>query len=292
MTELPLVVGVDGSEASLTAVDWAVDEAARHGLPLRLVYACLWERYEGGTAPAGGREPFSERALAEQIVASAAARARRRSPDVTTANGIVPQEAVTALLSEGDKAFAVVTGARGRGVLKDLLPGSVGPAVAARARCPVVVVRGDGAGLAGTHRRVLLGAGEPDTAGDAVRFAFREAEARGCVLDVVRAWHRPVYGGAGRPPPGADTAHRHEREAAELLDALLGDASAGRPRVRVDRTTPEGHARKVLVDRSAAADLVVVGVRPRHGRAGHPLGRVAHALLHHALCPVALVPRR
>lgn len=44
--ELPLVVGVDGSDSSLAAVDWAVDEAARHGLPLRLLYGSLWERYE------------------------------------------------------------------------------------------------------------------------------------------------------------------------------------------------------------------------------------------------------
>jgi nucleotide-binding universal stress UspA family protein len=37
--ELPLVVGVDGSDSSLLAIDWAVDEAARLGLSLRLVYA-------------------------------------------------------------------------------------------------------------------------------------------------------------------------------------------------------------------------------------------------------------
>ncbi|HSA49079.1 MAG TPA: universal stress protein, partial [Yinghuangia sp.] len=41
---LPLVVGADGSDSSLQAVDWAADEAARHGLPLRVVYASLWER--------------------------------------------------------------------------------------------------------------------------------------------------------------------------------------------------------------------------------------------------------
>jgi nucleotide-binding universal stress UspA family protein len=44
---LPIVVGVDGSESSLGAIDWAADEAALHGLPLRLVHACLWEPYEG-----------------------------------------------------------------------------------------------------------------------------------------------------------------------------------------------------------------------------------------------------
>ncbi|CUW26460.1 MULTISPECIES: universal stress protein [Streptomyces] len=291
MTELPLVVGVDGSEPSLTAVDWAVDEAARRGLPLRLVYASVWERYEGGV-PSGDQEPPSEQVLAERIVASAAARARQRSAEVRTATDILPQEPVAALLREGDEAFAVVTGTRGRGVIKGLLPGSVGLTVAARARCPVIVVRGDRAGLAGTHGRVLLGAGEPDTGGEAVRFAFQEAEARGCVLDAVRAWRRPALESAGRPLLAGDAAHRHERQADELLETLLRDVAAGHPGVRVQRATPEGQARKVLVDRSAAADLVVVGARRRAGGAGHRLGRVAHALLHHALCPVAVVPQR
>ncbi|MFB7510384.1 universal stress protein, partial [Streptomyces broussonetiae] len=45
--ERPLVVGVGGSDSSLQAVDWAADETARHGLPLRLVHASLWERHEG-----------------------------------------------------------------------------------------------------------------------------------------------------------------------------------------------------------------------------------------------------
>ncbi len=38
-----LVAGAGGSEASLVAVDWAVAQAVRHGLPPRLMYACLWD---------------------------------------------------------------------------------------------------------------------------------------------------------------------------------------------------------------------------------------------------------
>ncbi|GGW42936.1 universal stress protein [Streptomyces lucensis JCM 4490] len=283
MTELPLVVGVDGSESSLTAVDWAVAEAARRGLTLRLVYASLWERYEGAL-PSGSRERPSEQVMAEHIVASAAERARHRAPDVRTTTAILPREAADALLQEGDEAFAVVTGARGRGPIKGLLLGSVGLSVAARAQCPVVVVRGDRAGLAGTHGRVLLGAGDPDTGGEAVRFALQEAEARGCVLDVVRAWRCPAPESADRP--------RHEQQAEEVLDALLRGVTAGPPGVRVQRTTLEGTARKVLLDRSAAADLVVIGARRRPSRFGLQLGRVAHTLLHHAQCPVAVVPHR
>ncbi|MEV7127631.1 universal stress protein [Streptomyces sp. NPDC093260] len=288
---LPLVVGVDGSDSCLLAVDWAVDEAARHGVPLRLVYASLWVRYEAGLPSVDPERP-SEQVLAEHIVASAADRAERRNPEVKVTTDIVPEDAAAALVSAGDEAFALVTGSRGRGELKGLLLGSVGLGVSARAHCPVVVVRGDRTGLAGTHERIVLGLGESDTTAEAVRFAFREAEVRGCVLDVVRAWRTPAYDRHGdRLLPGgpADT---YEESATAVIDALLKAASAEHPQVRTRRSAVEGPAGKVLVDRSAAADLVIVGARRRTGRFGLQLGRVNHALLHHAQCPVAVVPQR
>ncbi|MBB6080907.1 nucleotide-binding universal stress UspA family protein [Streptomyces paradoxus] len=279
--KLPLVVGVDGSDGSLPAVDWAVDEAARHGLPLRLVHGSLWERYEVRTPSVGPDRPAGQ-VMADHIVASAAERSRRRDPGVKVSTDVLLSGATDALLREGDNATALVTGSRGHGELKGLLLGSVGLAVAARAHCPVIVVRGDKAGLAGTHQRILLGAGTPATGEEATRFAFREAEARGCVLDVVRAWRRPAH------EPGRD----HEERARTELDDLLRDALADHPGVRVRPAAVEGPARKALVHRSAAADLVIVGARRRQGHFGLQLGTVAHTLLHHAACPVAVVPQQ
>ncbi|MFJ8114287.1 universal stress protein [Streptomyces sp. NPDC096132] len=288
---LPLVVGIDGSDAGLSAVDWAVDEAARHGLALRMVHASRWERYERALPYPGHSRP-SGRVLAENLVASAAERAGQRNPAVKVTTDIVPDDAVDTLLREADDAFAVVTGARGRGGLKGLLLGSVGLAVAARAPCPVIVVRGDAAGLAGSHERILLGAGDPETgAEEVVRFAFREAETRRCALDVVRAWRRPAHDDADEPAPAEGPTRGPEERASALLDALLRDAVAEHPAVRVRRVTVEGPAHGVLVHHSAAADLVVVGARRGHGRLGLQLGRVSHALLHHADCPVAVVPQ-
>ncbi|MCX4853343.1 universal stress protein [Streptomyces canus] len=290
--ELPLVVGVDGSDGSLAAVDWAVDEAARLGLPLRLVYASLWERYEGAM-PSAGLERPSEQVMADSIVGTAAERAHRRNPEVkVVSTEVISAEAADALLREGHNAYALVTGSRGRGELAGLLLGSVSLAVASRAHCPVIVVRGDRAGLAGTHERILLGVGDPASAGEAVRFAFREAEARGCTLDAVRAWRCPAHESADHPRLAEDPAHDHEQRASALLDAVLHDASADHPGVRMRRTTVEGSARKVLLDRSAAADLVIVGAQRRSGHFGLQLGRVGHTLLHHAQCPVAVVPQR
>ncbi|MEU6546883.1 universal stress protein [Streptomyces sp. NPDC046859] len=279
---LPLIVGVDGSDPSLVAVDWAVDEAVRHGLTLRLVHASLWERYAGTMPPLGGGR-FSERALAEHLVASAAERAARRAPGLRVTTDILPAEAVDALLHEGANAHALVVGDRGRGELKGLLLGSVSLGVAARAHCPVIVVRGGEPGVVGLHERVLLGVGDTATSGRAVDFAVREAEVRGCALDAVRAWRHPAPVGAGDGD--------HERRAATLLDEALRAPLAAHPDVRVRRATVEGPARAVLMDRSAAADLLVLGARHRHGHFGLQLGRVGHTLLHHAECPVAIVPQ-
>ncbi len=288
--EVPLVVGVDGSEPSLSAVDWAVDEAARHGLPLRLVYASLWERYEGHV-PSDGAERPSERVMAENIIGTATERAHRRNPEVKVSADVVPDEAVNALLGEAHHAFAVVTGSRGRGAFAGLLLGSVGLAVAARAHGPVIVVRGDKAGLAGTHQRILLGAADPSIAGEAMRFAFREAEARGCTLDVVRAWRVPAHESADRHLITGEPAHYQKEQASALLDTVLHDPMAQHPGVPVRRDTVEGPAHRVLLRRSAAADLVVIGARRRSGHFGLQLGRVGHTLLHHAPCPVVVVPQ-
>ncbi|MFL4903789.1 universal stress protein [Streptomyces sp. MMS24-I2-30] len=283
---LPLVVGVDGSDSCLLAVDWAVDEADRHGVPLRLVHASLWERYEG-VVPSTGRERPLEQVMAEHVVASAADRAERRNPEVKVTTDVLPEDAAAALVRASDGAFAVVTGSRGRGRLKGMLLGSVGLAVAGRARCPVIVVRGDRAGIAGTHERILLGLGSAETTAEAVRFAFREAEARGCTLDVVRAWRTPAPGMRG--DHGESAAVAVERIPA-AFDALLGDAITEFPGVRAERTALEGPPAHVLAHRSAAADLVIVGARRRAGHFGLQLGRVALTLLHHAQCPVAVVP--
>ncbi|NGO49553.1 universal stress protein, partial [Streptomyces ureilyticus] len=148
------------------------------------------------------------------------------------------------------------------------------------------------AGLAGTHERILLGAGEPATGGEAVRFAFREAEARRCTLDAVRTWRCPAHETAEHPLLAGDPAHYHEEQASAVLDALLHDPMADHPGVRVRRHTVEGPARKALLHLSAAADLVIVGAQRRSGHLGLQLGRVGHTLLHHAACPVAIVPQR
>ncbi|PWI45712.1 universal stress protein [Streptomyces sp. ICBB 8177] len=279
----PVVVGADGSDSSLAAVDWAADAAARHRAPLRVVYGSLWEHYDR-IKPSFSVERDEEPLVAAHLVASAAERAGLRQPGIDVMREVLPDDAVAALLKEAESARAVVVGHRGRGELTDMLLGSTSLTVAARASCPVVVVRGAPDNVGGAFRRVLLAVGDQEGGSTArvpapAAFALDEAAARGGELVAVRAWRR----NAPDVSPSGDA-----EAAARLTDAVLGRGRAG---VVVRREAVEGPPRRALLAAAADADLLVVGAR-RHRRhaLGLQLGATSHALLHHAPCPVAVVP--
>ncbi|RPF30880.1 universal stress protein [Streptomyces sp. TLI_185] len=288
--DLPLVVGVDGSEPSLRAVDWAADEAVLRGVELRAVYASLWERYEG-TALATDLGKPSEAVLAQDVVDLAARRAHERHTDLKVTPAVLAEEPEYALVHEGRQASALVVGSRGRSGVAEFLLGSVSLSVAAHADCPVIVLRGshDKQAVPGTQRRVLLGVGEDGAESSAVRFAVDEARRRGARLEAVRAWRCPAHESTDHPLMAGEPARLHEERAVAALEKALLDVPAD---ADVHRRTVEGHARRVLADLSHGADLLVVGAKRREGRFGLQLGRVAHAVLHHSACPVAVVPQR
>jgi len=81
-----VVVGVDGSEPSLAALDWAVGEAVARQARLRVVHAFIWPLYrvELGPSPYGPEEG-GLRAAAEGMVSGAVRRARVEAPDLQVA---------------------------------------------------------------------------------------------------------------------------------------------------------------------------------------------------------------
>ncbi|MET8827860.1 universal stress protein [Streptomyces sp. NPDC004610] len=290
--ELPVVVGVDGSEPALRALDRAAEEAALRATELRVVYASLWERYEGTALADGLGGTPAESVLAQDIVESAAHRARQRHPGLRVHADTVPEEPEYALVRESRNASLLVTGSRGRSGLSEALLGSVSLTVAGHAHCPVLVARGEPATR--PHGRIVVGVGAEST--EALRFAADEARRRGAVLEAVRAWRAPAQ---GSPSPaalaGESARHRAERAARELDEAVqtaLKDFPDGAPGPEIRRRTVEGPARSVLVDAATDADLVVVGAKRRPRSFGLQLGRVAHRVLHHAPCPVVVVPER
>jgi nucleotide-binding universal stress UspA family protein len=282
MTDLPVVVGTDGSPAGRAAVDWAADEAARRGLPLRLVHASVWGAYEGEGRP-----------LTDAVVREAAERVRRRRPGVEVAARVLLGEPEPTLLDEGDTASVLVLGSRTLGAVAKALLGAVSLPVVARARCPVVVVRGPAPGPDDPAAPVVLGVGDHGSGTPAARFAFQEAAARGCPVWALHAWTVPRA-----QAPTAHTGHLDDARRSELAEArqrmadVLARVEADHPEVPVRRTLGEGHAPELLLNAAGSAALLVIGARRREHHTAHRLGPVAHAALHHAPCPVAVVPHR
>lgn len=75
-----------------------------------------------------------------------------------------------------------------------------------------------------------------------------------------------------------------------LDDALRGQAERY-PDTLVSRQVIEGSTRQALLEAASGADLLVVGARRRRGHLGLQLGLISHAVLHHAPCPIAVVPQ-
>ena len=132
----PVVVGADGSEASLRAVEWAAAEARWRGCRLVVVHANFWR------SGALRTPEFHEEAAREAgILTTAVERARKACPDLEVEGVAVEPPAGRALVQASADACLLVVGSRGRGPVQELLLGSVSRECVLHAQCSVLVVR-------------------------------------------------------------------------------------------------------------------------------------------------------
>ncbi|MFH8606760.1 universal stress protein [Streptomyces sp. NPDC018029] len=283
-----ITVGVDGSPESLAAVDWAADEAALRGAPLRLVHAWLWQPLEVPIV----QDPEEQAKSARGILREAETRAAGRHPELRCASEVVSDTAVAALLREAERAETLVLGSRGHGALLGFLLGSYGQQVIAAASCPVVSVRVPQDGALPDSGDVLVGQqGSAEDSAEVLGFAFRAAAARGAAVRAVRAWSLPsVFAYSPGSLRLADEAGGLVQYEEKALREALAPWRDRFPDVPVVEHVELGSGGQVLLAAAPGARLLVVGRRTRRSPVGTRIGSVAHAVLHHAPCPVAVVP--
>ncbi|QKW48642.1 universal stress protein [Streptomyces buecherae] len=286
----PITVGIDGSLESLAAANWAAREARSRGLPLRLVHAWHWQVPH---APVAQDRKVQEHWV-RRVVRDAHQDLADRFPDVRLTSDVLREATVPALLSACADAEMLVLGSRGHGAVAGFLLGSYGRQVVAAAERPVVCVRGDSRGGDSPSERGAVVVGQHGTGEDSeevLAFAFGAAAARGVAVRAVRAWNLPpslAYSPvAVQFVDGAEGLQPWEEK--ELAEALVPWRERY-PGVPVVEHVELGSAGRALLTAAATADLVVVGRRTRRSPVGTRIGSVAHAVLHHAPCPVAVVP--
>lgn len=289
MTETsPVVVGTDGSEVASRAVRWASELAAAQGRPLVVVHAWLWPLLNVPLGPAPGAPADAGlRNQAERTLREALELARTHAPGVEVLGKLVTATPAAALRKQAESAAAVVIGSEGLGGVGSLLLGSVGVDLAGHAACPVVIVRGE----SNPDGPVVVGIDDSPRSEEAIGAAFAEASRRGAVLRAVSTWSTPALM-PDWPEGAAELLRAEEAQAGRVVDDALARWSERYPDVNTEALTQSGSPRHVLVEQSHDAQLVVVGTRGRGGFRGLVLGSTSQALIHHATCPVMVVPHR
>ncbi|MHA6764961.1 universal stress protein [Streptacidiphilus sp. PAMC 29251] len=298
--ERGVVVGFDGSEYAEQALDWAAAEADRRGAPLRIAHSWVLAPY-GVPVLEQGDISQGVTAAAAELLHTAQARVLKEYPELRVDVDLLTAGAATGLIGLAEHAELLVVGSRGLNRFSSILIGSVSQSLVAHAPCPVVVLRGaqehsgpedavevsEAAATTGPAP-VVLGAAYGEARAP-VEFAFAEAARRGAPLVVVRAWQYPPNVGGYIPLPPGDMSQR-DREEGEELAQVVAAARKAFPEVPVTQEVGMHEPAWALVDASTRACLLVVGAERRRHRFAPPIGRVAQQVLHHAHCPVAVVP--
>ncbi|MFF7814063.1 universal stress protein [Streptomyces roseolus] len=289
-TGTEIVAGVDGSPESLAAAEWAAREAGQRGVALRLVHAWRWEPLD---LPLVQDEGAQARA-AEEVVRAAEREITERHPGLAVTAEVRTDTPVAALLAAQEDARMLVIGSRGHGAVAGFLLGSYGQQVIAAATRPVVAVRArDDRTAEPPTGEILVGQqGTPEDSEGVLRFAFETADARGAAIRAVRAWSLPsLYAFSPASLRLADDSGGLVPFEEQALREALAPWRERYPHVPVTEHVELGSAGQVLLTTSGAAQLLVVGRRARRGALGQRIGSVAHAALHLAPCPVAVIPQ-
>ncbi len=282
-----IVVGVDGSSGSMSAVRWAARDAELRNVPLTLVHVVPvtsghWR--EASLLPdfVGSHREHGRRVLDDALAVVDEGTHRPTQVDCAMPSSLT----VPALVELSKAADLVVAGCLGSGTLRGRHLGSVSAGLVHEAHCPVAVVHDGFAMDTDTAQLpVLVGIDGSPESELATAVAFEEASRRKVELVALHAWKgvnwfdtAVSFGGKGWP-----ALHSVEEEA--LAERLAGWGERY-PDVQVRRLVVRDGPARQLIDQSEGAQLVVVGGHGSGGFAGMVLGSVSAAVVLLSRVPV------
>ena len=292
MTDLPIVVGYDGSPGSREALDFALATALPPKAALDVVH--VWQPPPPPTRFAGPSGPSAQtlQAVAGQVLAEALDHARHAAPAAQVGGRLAEGRPAETLIENGRGAAMIVLGSRGLGGFGNLLLGSTGIQVASHARCPVVILRPrDAAATVGPDAgRVVVGVDGSASSEAAVAFALEQASWARVGVTAMLSLDLLGIPGPGELTP-LDVLEADAGEGAALLAESLAGWQESYPDVEIRTRIVSERPAPALVAASIGAHLLVVGTRGLGGFRSLMLGSVSHAVLHHAQGPVAVVSR-
>ncbi len=292
--DLRVVVGVDGSAGSLTALRWAMHWALVREAEVVVLAAYPTVAFDSGadSVDPGALDAVRDNTWARACAAVDTVRDSDTAiRDVPVRLDVEPGPAAAQLVRHSADADLLVVGSGGRGVAGSALLGSVALHSVGAAECPVAVVPLPGRwAQPRPSSRVVVGVDGSERSAAALSSALTEAGQCGSVT-VVRAedggdpWgHQdPVVSGPSQRQLRDEASRRVEATLGALLVATTDESPT------IQRLAHRGQAGPVLVELAAGADLLVVASWGHGELPGLVFGSVALHCVVHAPCPVLVV---
>jgi nucleotide-binding universal stress UspA family protein len=142
-----------------------------------------------------------------------------------------------------------------------------------------------------THT-IVVGVDGSEHSKAALRWAVDEAASRGDSVRAVHVWqvYPALYPGTTITARDFDDVRA---QAGSFVEEFVAETIPEHPGVEIEAVALEGESvAPALVDASAAAELLVVGSRGLGGFRGLLLGSVSQQCVHHATCPVVVLPKQ
>ncbi len=136
----------------------------------------------------------------------------------------------------------------------------------------------------------MIGVDESPAAKQALQLGLHEASIRGSRVRAVHAWMPTTGAPVTGPGMIAPIDLPALEAAAERLLRTLVEAVAGESADQVERVLAESPAGQAIIEHAHDAELIVVGRRGRGTLKSIVLGSVSSYVVHHATCPVLVVP--
>ncbi|WP_374975066.1 universal stress protein [Microbacterium trichothecenolyticum] len=268
-----IVLGYDGSPASVSALSWVADRAAREVAKVGVVNVVS--------------QFVSDRRAALDQLSDAEAFLRERAPGVGVELHRLEGAVTDALTGFATEADLLVMGINPGHPIRAAIAGAMPLRVSAHSHVPVVMVP---AGWADIGDPITVGIADDDSSDVALAFAAREADEVEASIRLVHAWLMPTPAFSGATalvvtPEDVVAGHR------ATLDAAVDWIAERYPTVSVEGELVRDSRPAALLRFAPRSSMLVIGTNHRGLLAGSLLGSVAEGVLWQAECPVAVVPR-
>lgn len=267
-----IVLGFDGSDSSMVALDWVAERAAQRRAGVEIVMI-------GGTL-------LQDDVGRDDGLISAEHRLHDLAPDTEVETHRFTGKMPEALIERARRADLLVVGAHRGNPVWSALSGWMPLRVASRSRTPVAVVPDD---WEPTSAKIVAGVDDDDSSLAALDFAADEAAVARLPLVLVHTWQVPaprMEGSVALLASPIEARAGHRKILREAAERVLGRHAS----LVVDQVLEQSTPASALLRAARGASLLVIGTHHRGVIAGTLLGSVGQDVITQCRTPVCVIP--